>query len=52
MAEPQRTLEQQLEQLNTDGEGLSGNEAAQRLQRYGPNALPEKRKSKLALLLS
>ena len=52
MAEPQLTLEQQLQQLNTDGEGLSGNEASQRLQRYGPNALPEKKKSKLAMLLS
>ena len=52
MAEPQPTLEQQLQQLNTDGEGLRGNEAAQRLQRYGPNALPEKKKSKLAMLLS
>ena len=52
MAEPQPTLEQQLQQLNTDGEGLRGNEAAQRLHRYGPNALPEKKKSKLAMLLS
>jgi len=52
MAEPQPTLEQQLQQLNTDGEGLRGNEAAQRLQRYGPNALLEKKKSKLAMLLS
>ena len=52
MAEPQLTLEQQLQQMNTDGEGLSGNEAAERLQRYGPNALPEKRKSRLAMLLS
>ncbi len=52
MADPPLTLEQQLQQLNTTGEGLSGTEAAQRLQRYGPNALPEKKKSKLALLLS
>jgi H+-transporting ATPase len=52
MAEPQLSLEQQLQQLHTDGEGLSGNEAAERLQRVGPNALPEKKKSKLAMLLS
>ena len=52
MADLQLTLDQQLQQLNTNGEGLSGDAAAQRLQRYGPNALPEKKKSKLALLFS
>jgi H+-transporting ATPase len=52
MADPQPTLEQWLQQLNTTGEGLSGSEAAQRLQRHGPNTLPETKKGRLALLLS
>jgi len=46
------TLQERLKQLNTDGEGLTGGEAAQRLSQSGPNALPEKKRSKLAMLLS
>jgi H+-transporting ATPase len=52
MVDPQPSLAQWLQQLNTTGEGLSGSEAAQRLQRHGPNTLPETKKSRLALLLS
>jgi H+-transporting ATPase len=46
------SLQEQLQQLHTNGEGLSGVEAAQRLSRSGPNALPEKKRSKLVMLLS
>ncbi len=45
-------LQQWLQQLNTDGEGLSGKDAAERLQKLGPNALPEQRRSRLRVLLS
>ncbi len=40
-----------LEQLSTTGEGLSNAEAARRLERYGPNALEEKRVHPLLKLL-
>ncbi len=46
------SLQEQLQKLHTNGEGLSGTEAAQRLSQSGPNALPEKKRSKLAMLLS
>lgn len=45
-------LQQWLQQLHTDGEGLSGKDAAERLQKLGPNALPEQRRSRLRVLLS
>ncbi len=42
-----------LRQLESAGTGLSSDEAARRLEQYGPNAIPEKkRRSPLALLLS
>ncbi|KEF40802.1 MAG: metal ABC transporter ATPase [Cyanobium sp. CACIAM 14] len=46
------SLQERLQQLHTTGDGLSGAEAAQRLERTGPNTLPEKKRSKLAMLLS
>lgn len=46
------TLQERLQQLHTDGEGLTGAEAVQRLNQSGPNALPEKKRSKLTMLLS
>lgn len=53
MVDPQAIpLQQWLQQLHTDGEGLSVQEAAQRLQTLGPNALPEQRRSRLRVLLS
>jgi Ca2+-transporting ATPase len=42
-----------LRQLDSTETGLSSDEVARRLERYGPNAIPEKkRRSPLALLLS
>ncbi|WP_094554276.1 plasma-membrane proton-efflux P-type ATPase [Synechococcus sp. 1G10] len=46
------TLPERLKQLDTSGDGLSSTEATQRLKKTGPNALPEKKRSKLAMLLS
>jgi Cation transport ATPase len=46
------SLDQWLEKLETDGSGLSAAVAAQRLTEIGPNALPEKKRSKLRVLLS
>jgi len=40
-----------LRQLEADRDGLSNQEAAARLQRYGPNAIAEKRKNPLLTLL-
>ena len=53
MADPQAIpLQQWLARLHTDGEGLSVEDAAERLRKAGPNALPEKRRSRLKVLLS
>ena len=53
MTDPvQPSLPERLQQLHTSGDGLSGVEAAQRLARGGPNALPEKKRSRLVMLLS
>ncbi len=46
------SLEEALDKLRTSMEGLSPDEARQRLQQYGPNALAEKKVSPLLQFLS
>ena len=45
-------LEEALEKLGTSIEGLSADQARQRLQQYGPNSLVEKRVSPLLQFFS
>lgn len=40
----QLTTEESLQQLNTTTEGLSQQDAAERLKKHGPNSLPEKKR--------
>ena len=49
---PILSLQQWLETLKTPGDGLTAQEAAERLQQFGPNALPEHRRSRWAVFLS
>ena len=43
-------LDQLLERLDTDGRGLTSVEAAKRLEKLGPNAIGEERRSALGEL--
>ena len=45
-------LDQALKKLDTSGDGLSTDEANNRLQHYGPNALPEKEVNPILEFLS
>lgn len=46
------TIEEALAKFNTNRNGLTSGEAAARLEKYGPNALPEKSESKLMKFLA
>mmetsp|Transcript_24246 Transcript_24246/g.38834 ORF Transcript_24246/g.38834 Transcript_24246/m.38834 type:complete len:1004 (-) Transcript_24246:206-3217(-) len=46
------TIEEALAKFNTNRNGLTSGEAAARLEKYGPNALPEKVESKLMKFLA
>ncbi|WP_289844114.1 cation-transporting P-type ATPase [Yersinia aldovae] len=49
----QLTAEESLQHLNSSEEGLSQQEAKERLKQYGPNALPAKKsKASTAAILS